>query len=210
MELICFPCVREGFVAAGFDFSTGSDQMAALDAELKAARTALGLSQDPSVPVPVGVGFISFHPSARSFDETALPILQRHRPAAVWLFAPDPASDQHAHEWLIPKLHDLSQKLDSDIAVFVQVGTVAAARDAAQHGADVIVAQGSDAGGHQHASNAGVVSLVPEVRDMLDAEFPGRHITLLAAGGIVDGRGLAAALALGNASFIQYMNRPGF
>ena len=64
-------------------------------------------------------------------------------------------------------------------------------------GADVVVAQGGDAGGHQYANTSGLVSLVPEVRDMLDAEFPGRQVALLAAGGIADGRGVAAALTLG-------------
>ena len=78
-----------------------------------------------------------------------------------------------------------------------QVGNVASARQAALDGADVIVAQGADAGGHQYAQTSGLISLVPEVRDMLDAEFSDRQIALLAAGGIADGRGVAAALALG-------------
>jgi len=79
----------------------------------------------------------------------------------------------------------------------VQVGTVGAARQAVKDGADVVVAQGVDAGGHQFASGAGVISLVPEVRTMLDTEFPDRDVALVAAGGIVDGRGVAAALTLG-------------
>ncbi len=89
---------------------------------------------------------------------------------------------------------------------------MAAAREAARLGADVVVAQGSDAGGHQFAGNAGVVSLVPEIVDMLRAEFSsttassssssgkdgdGGPPVVWAAGGIADGRGVAAALALG-------------
>lgn len=105
--------------------------------------------------------------------------------------------------------------------IAVQVGSVAAAREAARYGADVIVAQGADAGGHQFARAAGVISLVPEIVDMLrEEEFDGRgvergegqeegegegegkkrkkrDITVWAAGGIADGRGVAAALALG-------------
>ena len=58
-------------------------------------------------------------------------------------------------------------------------------------GADVLVAQGSDAGGHGKADCASVISLVPE----LASEFPG--VPILAAGGIVDASGILAGLALG-------------
>ena len=58
-------------------------------------------------------------------------------------------------------------------------------------GADVIVAQGSDAGGHGSANCASIVSLVPELVSALP-ETP-----IVAAGGIADGRGTLAALALG-------------
>lgn len=83
------------------------------------------------------------------------------------------------------------------LKLVVQVGSVAAARQAARDGADIIVAQGTDAGGHQWASGAGIISLVPEISDMLKDEFADREIGLWAAGGIADGRGVAAALALG-------------
>ncbi|OAA52249.1 2-nitropropane dioxygenase [Beauveria brongniartii RCEF 3172] len=64
-------------------------------------------------------------------------------------------------------------------------------------GADVVVCQGIDAGGHQFRRGMGVVSFVPEVRRMLQEEFPEREVALVAAGGIVNGKGVAAALALG-------------
>ncbi|MGB0960870.1 MAG: NAD(P)H-dependent flavin oxidoreductase [Halocynthiibacter sp.] len=60
-------------------------------------------------------------------------------------------------------------------------------------GADVIVAQGAEAGGH--GATRGTMSLVAEVADHLKAHAP--DVILLAAGGIADGRGLVAALALG-------------
>ncbi|MEY3673672.1 MAG: hypothetical protein RJB47_380 [Pseudomonadota bacterium] len=64
-------------------------------------------------------------------------------------------------------------------------------------GADVIVAQGGEAGGHGANALEGrsTFTLVPEVADCLAAQAP--HTLLLAAGGIADGRGLAAALMLG-------------
>jgi NAD(P)H-dependent flavin oxidoreductase YrpB (nitropropane dioxygenase family) len=74
--------------------------------------------------------------------------------------------------------------------VWVQVGSVREARQAADGGADLIIAQGSEAGGH-NKGRAATFTLVPAVVDAMGA------IPVLAAGGIADGRGLAAALALG-------------
>jgi nitronate monooxygenase len=66
-------------------------------------------------------------------------------------------------------------------------------REALEAGAQIIVAQGAEAGGHGHAR--GTLTLVPEVADLLARISP--DTLLLAAGGIADGRGLAAALMLG-------------
>jgi nitronate monooxygenase len=68
---------------------------------------------------------------------------------------------------------------------------------ALEAGADVIVAQGGEAGGHGANALEGrsTFTLVPEVADYLAAHAP--DTLLLAAGGIADGRGLAAALMLG-------------
>jgi nitronate monooxygenase len=126
-----------------------------------------------------------------NFEQTALPLIAENRPAAIWLFAPD--GDLKPHSKIIPSL----KALEHPPIVFVQVGNVIAAREAAQDGADVLVMQGVDAGGHQFRQGSGIVSLVPEVRDMLDKEFPDRKISIVAAGGIADGRGVAGALALG-------------
>lgn len=76
------------------------------------------------------------------------------------------------------------------VPLFAQVQTLAAAREALEAGADVIVAQGAEAGGH--GTGRATMTLVPEVVDMV----AGRAM-VLAAGGIADGRGLAAALMLG-------------
>ena len=68
--------------------------------------------------------------------------------------------------------------------------TLEQAKQAAAAGADVIIAQGRDAGGHS-GTMRGTIGLVPAV---VDAVGP---IPVVAAGGIADGRGLAAALSLG-------------
>jgi NAD(P)H-dependent flavin oxidoreductase YrpB (nitropropane dioxygenase family) len=73
--------------------------------------------------------------------------------------------------------------------VMAVVGAVRHARKVAESGVDIIVAQGHDAGGHN--SPVGTMALIPQV---VDAVAP---TPVLGAGGIVDGRGLAAALMLG-------------
>jgi len=76
------------------------------------------------------------------------------------------------------------------IKVCDQVGSVAAARRAQRAGVDFIIAQGVEAGGHI-AGTVGTLVLVPRV---VDSVYP---TPVVAAGGIANGRGLAAALALG-------------
>ena len=78
---------------------------------------------------------------------------------------------------------------DAGAVLVAQVQTVAQAREAAARGAQVIVAQGGEAGGH--GGLRGSMALVPAV---VDAVAP---LPVVAAGGIADGRGLAAALMLG-------------
>lgn len=80
--------------------------------------------------------------------------------------------------------------LDAGKTVLVTVGTADAARKAAKAGADGIVAQGWEAGGHLQ-SEVATMPLVPAVVDAVP------DTPVVAAGGIGDGRGLAAALALG-------------
>lgn len=75
--------------------------------------------------------------------------------------------------------------------VMHMVQTVEEAEDAVAKGVDIVMAQGTDAGGHVNTFGLGTLSLVPQVRDAI-----GDH-PLAAAGGIVDGRTAAACLALG-------------
>lgn len=75
--------------------------------------------------------------------------------------------------------------------VLHQVGTVAAARQAEAAGADVLIAQGIEAGGHVHG-RTGAFALAGEV--LRDARVP-----VVVSGGIADGAGMAAALAMGAA-----------
>ena len=81
--------------------------------------------------------------------------------------------------------------------IWVQTGSVKIALEMARDCApDALVLQGGDAGGHGNAGAASIVTLVPETADALRREGHD-SILLLAAGGIMDGRGVAAALTLG-------------
>jgi enoyl-[acyl-carrier protein] reductase II len=100
------------------------------------------------------------------------------RPAVISFALGDPGD-------LVQQAHDAGSR------VMVQVTTVAQAVQAAERGADVIIAQGGEAGGY--GGNVGTMVLVPQV---VDAVSP---VPVVAAGGIFDGRGFAAALMLGAA-----------
>lgn len=80
------------------------------------------------------------------------------------------------------------------VPVTAQVQNLAQARSALAAGADIIVAQGGEAGGHGMSARS-TFTLVPDVVDLVAERSP--QTLVVAAGGIADGRGLAAALALG-------------
>jgi nitronate monooxygenase len=125
----------------------------------------------------VGVGFITW--SLRKSPSLLTDVL-KHRPAAVMLSFGDPR----------PFVDEIRA---AGAAVICQCQDMAHVMDAVEVGADVVVAQGAEAGGH--GALRGTLSFVPEAADHLGAHAP--DTLLLAAGGIADGRGLAAALVLG-------------
>ena len=77
---------------------------------------------------------------------------------------------------------------DAGIVVMSVVGSTKQAVQVVRDGADVVIAQGSEGGGH--TGHVGTMALLPQVLDAVD-------VPVVAAGGIGDGRGLAAALVMG-------------
>ena len=124
-----------------------------------------------------GVGFITW--SLRKSPALLTDVLKR-RPVAVMLSFGDPR----------PFVEEIRA---AGALLICQCQNIDHVWDAIDVGADLVVAQGAEAGGH--GALRGLMSFVPEAADLIAAQRP--QTLLAAAGGIADGRGLAAALMLG-------------
>jgi nitronate monooxygenase len=126
----------------------------------------------------VGAGFITWTIPA---DPGLLDVALERHPRAMMLAFSDPG----------PYAARIKK---AGVPLICQVHTLDHAFRAVDVGADVVVAQGTEAGGHGWAVRS-TMPFVPSVVDALAARAP--EILVLAAGGIADGRGLAASLMLG-------------
>jgi nitronate monooxygenase len=127
-----------------------------------------------------GVGFITW---SMAKQPKLLDLALERKPAALMLSFGDPRPFA-------------DRIVAAGVRLICQVQTLAMARDAVAAGAEVIVAQGAEAGGH--GLLRGTIALVPEVVDAV-----GDTVPVVAAGGIADGRGLAAALMLGASGILM-------
>jgi nitronate monooxygenase len=134
----------------------------------------LGLGDPPEPGTP-----------AIHFDEARLEALLDIRPPAV------------SFHFGLPSRDALAAVRDAGLTVLASATTVAEAEHLEEHGVDAVIAQGAEAGGHRGSflvdgddGPVGTLALVPQVVDAVG-------VPVIAAGGIADGRGLAAALALG-------------
>jgi nitronate monooxygenase len=159
-----------GKLAAAVTHAGGLGMLGSGYADEKAIRRELTEAGNARV----GIGFILW---ALDKNPSALDVALDAKPAAVMLSFGDPS----------PYTARIKA---AGCRIVCQVQTLEQARQAASAGADVIIAQGRDAGGHSGMTR-GTIALVPAV---VDAVGP---IPVVAAGGIADGRGLAAALSLG-------------
>lgn len=173
-----------GFIAAGTSFD-------GLDQSLTEIGSLLQ-KQDPVIEcregiLPIGVGFQSW-----SVDvDIAVKAIKKHVPAIAWLFAPNDV--RHYRHWA----QELRAASEGRTSIWIQVGSVQEALQATRVAKpDVLVLQGADAGGHGLCHAGSVLTLVPETLEALAANGI-CDVPVLAAGGLVEGRGMAAAVALG-------------
>ena len=132
----------------------------------------LGPVPEPKEPIP-------------TFDEERLSLVLELRPRVV------------SFHFGLPEAPAMRQIKEAGCIVLSSATTVAEARSLEANGADAIIAQGLEAGGHRGsfsgspgAGMVGTMALVPQIVDAV-------RVPVIAAGGIADGRGIAAAFALG-------------
>jgi nitronate monooxygenase len=171
------------FLAAGFDVSNLANDLAKCAELFQKASFTLPNNNNT---LPIGVGFQNWGADL----QLTLKALKQHPVAAVWFFGPKKLEDYVLWTDSIRKISNNRTK------IWIQVGTVAEALEVVRLcKPDVLVVQGADSGGHGLRQRAGIITLLPEIADALHRK--GIHIPLVAAGGIIDGRGAAAALSLG-------------
>ncbi|MGL5812228.1 MAG: NAD(P)H-dependent flavin oxidoreductase [Aeromonas sp.] len=140
----------------------------------------LGLAADASLSAPSRAPFNAEHAA----------ILAEFKPAVVSFHFGLPAPE------LLDRVKSWGAK------VLASATTVAEARWLAEHGADAIIAQGLEAGGHRGHFLSDDLSLQQGTFTLLPQIVQAVNLPVIAAGGIVDGKGIRAALALG-ASAVQ-------
>jgi len=121
-----------------------------------------------------GVGFITW---SLARQPHLLQLALDSQPVAIMLSFGDPS----------PFVRQIKE---SGAQLICQVQSLVMARHAVDTGADMLIAQGTEGGGH--GASRGLFTLLPEIVDAF-----GDRVPVIAAGGIADGRGLAAALMLG-------------
>ncbi|KJA25681.1 hypothetical protein HYPSUDRAFT_64408 [Hypholoma sublateritium FD-334 SS-4] len=178
-------------LGGGFGFlSAGYDSPDALRKEIHLARELLHSTAGDTVPV--GVGFLCWQLDA--FPSQAIDLLSAALTSgvqAIWL-----SFGQDVGKWVAyVRDHDPRAGTKDAVKIFVQISTVTEARAALNEWrADVIVAQGNEAGGHGLGSGLPLLTLLPLVASLWPSTG---GPPLLAAGGLATGAHVAALLALG-------------
>jgi nitronate monooxygenase len=180
--------------AGGFGFIGPGEKPEDLEAHLTKASELFSQSSNLSSAdgvLPIGIGIQTW---TGDLNITTKILKDRKLgPAAAWLFAPRHGQGE-LDEWT-----RAIRNISPQTRVWIQVASVADAVAAARSKdrPDVLVVQGTDAGGHSRTKGAGIITLLPEVSDALSTIEGGSDIPLVAAGGLMDSRGVSAVFALG-------------
>ena len=126
-------------------------------------------------------------PARRAFDEGMCELVEEIKPqvASFHFGLPEPAL--------------LARVKAAGVRVISSATTAAEARWLEEHGCDAIIAQGYEAGGHRGMFLSGDITAQPGTMALLPQVVDAVEVPVIAAGGIADGRGIAAAFALGAA-----------
>ncbi|KAG1831290.1 2-nitropropane dioxygenase [Suillus variegatus] len=171
-----------GFIGAGYLTSSRIQE------ELSLARAQLLLSD--ADPLPIGVGYLAWQLDKEPAGVGMLDVSLLNRVQAIWL-----AFGNNIGRWVdYIRSYDASSGREQKTLIFAQVSSAKEALVAIQDWkVDVLVAQGSESGGHGYSAAPPLLTLVPSILAVLPKEGP----PLLAAGGLSTGGHVASLLALG-------------
>ncbi|KAJ5514263.1 Aldolase-type TIM barrel [Penicillium fimorum] len=178
-----------GFIGPGAKTQDTSDDLEKASSLIRQGPSTV---PTPSSTLPVGIGYQLWADDIN----VAVDAIKKYKPCAAWLYAPRQGPKEY-DDWS-SKIRQASPGTQ----IWIQIGTVKEAKELLRNLElpDVVVVQGAESGGHGRAKDGmGLMALFPEVTDAM----AGSQIPLFAAGGIADGRGVAAAMCLGASGVVM-------
>lgn len=184
-----------GFLGPGAKTQDTTDDLkkaSSLIREARASSTTFSTIPATKPLLPIGIGFQLWADDIN----VALAAIEKHKPCTAWLFAPRQGPKEFDN-W-----SSRIRQASPETQIWIQIGTLKEAKQLLLNSEkpDGIVVQGAESGGHGRAKDGmGLMTLLPEISDAMTSS----QIPLLAAGGIADGRGVAAALCLGASGVVM-------